>query len=65
MFNKSENILKESETYRFGKIISISYDRDQKTAWQRANQTIETKINKVNSKFRFNIITEGHFNMEV
>ena len=30
MFNKSENILKESETYRFGKIASISYDRDQK-----------------------------------
>ena len=31
----------------------------------RGNQVIETNINMVNSKVRFNIIAEGNFNMEV
>ena len=31
----------------------------------RGNQVIETKINTVNSKVRFNIVAKGSFRMEV
>ena len=42
-----------------------SHDATGGAITTRGNQVIETNINMVNSKVRFNIIVEGNFNMEV